>query len=226
MARVKPILFSGEMVWALLAGRKTQTRRVVKDQDMPDEVYDLIPGDMHRCPYGQPGDLLWVRESWRTDRGIDHEKPSNLVNAPIRMEADGSTWRPKMLREPGKLRPSIYMPRWASRLTLRITDIRVARVQDISESDARAEGCHGHPEDFDGAPWCPACRGTGWVACAPDGTETECGCVLGGRKEFRLLWDSINAKRGHGWDVNPWVWAINFEVIQRNVDDVLREEAQ
>ena len=201
MADVKPILFSVDMVRALLAGRKTQTRRVVKDQDIPDEVYELIPGDMHPCPYGQPGDLLWVREAWSGCFDQGHIRVRDRHPDIVWYWADGNCpdgdWE--------KPRPSIHMPRWASRLTLRVTGIRVERVQDISQSDADAEGCPGfyspmHPD-----------------AGVTDGQTP--------REEFAELWNSINAKRGFGWDANPWVWVIDFEVIQRNVDDVLREAA-
>ena len=145
-----PILFSGSMVRAILEGHKTQTRRPVKlrgnivnedgklfvetDGSGNDE---FIPIERY-CPYGQPGDLLWVRETWRTDRAWD--KPRTMVRDTdiIKYESDGFAkngafgW--------GKKRPSIHMPRWASRITLRIKAVRVQRVQNITTPDAIADG--------------------------------------------------------------------------------------
>ena len=195
----RPILFSGPMVRAILEGRKTQTRRVVKG---------LTPGHAHTgrsltglgypasmgkwwaeflhsepgspiyvaCPYGQPGDRLWVRETWALH--------------PDDGEA-GVLWR---ATDPGwdaegtglKWRPSIFMPRWASRIELEVTGVRVERVQGISEADAQAEGVaavQGDPEDH------------------VDPVD-----------RFAQVWDGINGKRGHGWDVNPWVWVVEFRV--------------
>ena len=203
----RPILFSGPMVRAILNGTKTQTRRVVKPQ--PRRMMggwvrmfnvwmfpNVCPVYRMKCPYGVPGDRLWVREAWRTTEGLDHVKPSNLVpGAPILYEAD--IWNdgfpygfPK-----GKLRPSIFLLRWASRILLEITSVRVERVQDITEEDAKAEGIkHGMDAVYASAlledkPLCPA------------------------RREFMLLWDTLNAKRGFGWDENPWVWVVTFKKI-------------
>ena len=206
--RAHPIIYSASMVQALLAGRKTQTRRVIKPQ--PKLVHAIYPdasietelifrrGDQRiHCPYGQSGDLLYVRESFwdRTDRLSE----THDLNA-IHYVADG--WRPPEetvhLR---RKRPSIHMPRWASRLTLKLTDIRVERVQEISEADAMAEGCT-LPE--------------GYEELAIAFFKQPC------REVFIDLWDSINGKRGYGWDANPWVWVLEFEVIRANVDDVVR----
>ena len=210
--------FSTPMVQALLGGRKTQTRRVMKPQPggPPSEGayfddYDGGPqwnwwtadnrvcnnAPIVRCPHGNPGDLLYVRESFwdRTDRLSE----THDLNA-IHYVADG--WRPPEetvhLR---RKRPSIHMPRWASRLTLKLTDIRVERVQEISEADAMAEGCT-LPE--------------GYEELAIAFFKQPC------REVFIDLWDSINGKRGYGWDANPWVWVLEFEVIRANVDDVVR----
>ena len=186
----RPIIFSGPMVRAILEGRKTQTRRVVKPQH--DCRYDgLAPareylGRKHLgswgayfgwafvpCPYGQPGDQLWVREAW----GYDCDR--NLV-----FRADGE------LAEVNRWRPSIHMPSWASRITLEVTDVRVERVQDISDLDALAEGIQ--------------------VIGRTEVNDLSRGKF---RHAFRALWDSINAKRGHGWDKNPWVWVVQFRVV-------------
>lgn len=191
--RERPIIFSGPMATAILRGEKSQTRRIVKPQQAhePGAVW-VRSGDMHaqcrdelargvmdavaepiRCPYGQPGDRLWVRESYRVMRphGVDE----------VQYKAD---WKP--LPHDG-WKPSIHMPRWASRLTLEIVSVRVERLQDISEGDAIAEGWEG------GAAGNPGNGGPfDW---------------------FRGTWDSINAKRGHGWDTNPFVWVVTFKQV-------------
>jgi hypothetical protein len=183
----RPILFSGPMVQAILDGRKTQTRRVVKPQPeyweqtggyhypLDKKPYRGAPVgrvrsiDEYRCPYGQPGDRLWVRETWHQYAG--GEVIYRADYGPESYQAGAKGWR-----------PSIFMPRWASRITLEITGVRVERVQDISADDARAEG-----------------------VSAPD--------VLP-RSKFATLWDSINAKRGYGWDMNPWCWCVEFKAVQ------------
>ncbi len=180
----KPILFSAPMVRALLAGTKTQTRRAVKPQPQ-DEVFqhpvsrqwlESVNGEESglRCPYGQPGDRLWVRETW-TPCGP--------------LPTDGVLYRSDFPEGPLsiKFKPSIHMPRWASRITLDITDVRVERLQDISEADAQAEGCP--------------------IECmSPTGDDS--GSAIYGPAGYRALWDTIN---GHGsWDANPWVWVVEF----------------
>ena len=201
---VKPILFNGEMVRAILEGRKTMTRRVVKPQptfDFPtltmqgvgdDEgLWKLSPLDKPvRCPYGVPGDLLWVRETWATTEqaGVHPSDAEMLYRA---TDPDWETW------DGWRWSPSIFMPRWASRLKLRITSIRVERVQDITEEDARAEGApishQGDRPHFSRHP-------------VPNDTH---------RLGFVHIWDSINAGRGFGWDANPWVWVVGFERVSQ-----------
>jgi len=183
----RPILFSGPMVRAILEGRKTQTRRVVKPQPGCDPRDDEHL-DMGRCPYGQPGDRLWVREAWHTDeRDLEYARAKHedaMSDSPIYYRADpendnaGCTWR-----------PSIHMPRWASRITLEITRVRVERLQEISEKDAIAEGAdpYLHPVH-------PGREGLRHV----DG--------------FRSLWESINGPGS--WDANPWVWVIEFKRVE------------
>jgi len=194
---VKPIPFTGPMVLALLAGRKTMTRRVLKPQpaseDLASELledyelrgWECFPdGDafavVKRLPYA-PGDLLWCRETWC--HGL-----AELGQLPAYYRADGED-------DCTRWRPSIHMPRWASRLTLRVTDVRVQRVQEISEGDAIAEGACRYP------------------------------MVQSARLDFRKLWNSINAKRpGCAWADNPWVAVIGFDVIRENIDAVLARE--
>jgi hypothetical protein len=222
----RPILFSGPMVRALLDGRKTQTRRVLKPQ--PDErcqshqlvgtsiatgipAYEArdvngIPVNAYphpkHCvsPYPRlnyaPGDRLWVKETWRGALSFDHLKPSDLPPGAVQWEADGRKAFDDFA--PGKLRPSIFMPRWASRITLTVTDVRVERIQDISTDDALAEGIL--------RSWS---SGTSSLALIAQGTAIMA---------FQDLWDSINAKRGFGWDTNPWVVALAFTVHPQNID--------
>jgi len=202
----RPILFGGEMVRAILDGRKTQTRRVINPQPewqltaprvvdgkwLFGSVASGYAQDVWRCPYGQPGDHLWMRETWATPGNFDHIKPSELgashfsstelVYRATSEHGDAYyTWR-----------PSIFMPRWASRITLEVTGVRAERVQEISEEDAKAEGVTAwHPRD-------PS------IVFRPEGSY---------RNGFHQLWDSINAKRGYAWDSNPWVWVVEFEVV-------------
>ena len=194
----RPILFGAPMVRAILSGTKTQTRRAVKPQPthfnpvgVPRRARPDAPSsDVIRCPYGQPGDRLWVRETfcddWHMDRGVveyraDGELDSDMFDA-------GCTWR-----------PSIHMPRWASRITLEVTDVRVERLQEISEADAIAEGVH--PDD----------------ACLPDDDTSafsRIGPVCNASfpvARYAALWESIN---GIGaWEKNPLVWVIEFRRV-------------
>ncbi len=186
--RERPILFSGPMVKAILEGRKTMTRRVIKPQS---NVSDYRPigvsevGVKKACPYGEPGDRLRVNETWATEKGYDKTSPSKLpkVNRPrIHYLADGPkpSWA-------GRTRSPRFMVKWASRITLEITGVRVERAQDITEADARAEG---FKDVFDGKTFFPVGH------------------------FFKTTWDSLNAKRGYGWDANPWVWVIEFKRVE------------
>lgn len=209
----RPILFSGEMVRAILDGRKTQTRRVVKPQP-PNwawtrvKEYAEIRGLTQQvgkieywikpCPYGQPGDRLWVRETWRAEElpvygedGIRYRADNHFQIIENTFEASekwGDAYRPGM-----KWRSSIFMPRWASRITLEIVSVRVDQVQDISEDDAKAEGItlqfptRSVPHRVGGDVW-----------TYPNA--------------YARLWDDINSKSGLGWDANPWVWVVEFRV--------------
>lgn len=212
----RPILFSGEMVRAILDGRKTQTRRVVKPH-LKEVGRAFYPGDRYwvgphpgggwwavdvpegppewmikdqcvrerqgfPCPYGVPGDRLWVREAWAAEESADDFAPCDLGPGAERI------WhRADEIQESGngRWRSSIHMPRWASRILLEITDVRVERVQEISVNDACAEG----------SPW------------------DERGFRSEHRPWFIDAWNSINAKRGYSWESNPWVWVIEFKVL-------------
>lgn len=185
----RPIIFTSEMVQAILDGRKTQTRRVIKNssQVIMRGLFKKAWEDI--CPYGQRGDRLWVKEAWWIPAGYQATVP--LV------EKD---WWPVIYRASGNFgkhdwKSPIFMPRWVSRITLEITGVRVERVQDISEEDARAEG-----EKY---------RTTKLVG-KDGGLDFTATYRLG----FERLWDSLNAKRGYGWETNPWVWVIGFKRIK------------
>ena len=204
MMQHKPILFSTPMVRAILDGRKTQTRRVVKGVarnncivtrkatktkcGIEKHVIDCL--DM--CPYGQPGDVLWVRENgWERPYRTEHM-----------MREGADTWHAyyydtdiefkeeaEQLKDWGfKRRPSIHMPRWASRLVLEIVDIRVELLRNISPEDKAAEG---------GTPDMP----------------------------FGTVWRKINTAPGIRWEDNPWVWVIEFKAHQQNIQSFIQQEA-
>ncbi|WP_112198255.1 hypothetical protein [Rahnella sp. NRRL B-41462] len=187
----RPILFNAEMVKAILSGRKTQTRRVMKPQPSSGVRKSVLVksgtedghGREHVCPLGQPGDQLWVREAFATLAcgSYEPEKPSLTGTyqevrylatdrlADCDADVRGYNWR-----------PSIHMPRWASRIDLLITGVRVERLNDISNEDIRAEGA------------------------------AQFGCTSH-RVNFQTLWESIYGEGS--WDANPWVWVIEFKRV-------------
>lgn len=208
MPVVRPILFSGPMVRALVDGRKTQTRRIVKGQaanwlaDRFSPEFTALPGN-RLCPYGEVGDLLYVRETWRTESRRDDQKPSEIpTSALVSFDADYTCEPNDGCR--GKTRVSIHMPRWASRLTLEITGVRIERLNDISEADALAEGIMFVEPTMD------------------DDAEyqfEEGGDIFSSAVEaYRYLWAKINGP--DSWDANPWVWAVSFVVHKSNVDAI------
>ncbi len=222
--RSRPVLFSGPMIRALLDGRKTQTRRAVRNVDteehpyvgtfderdgLPVIVFSDAPGDAvlsrveAKCPYGKPGDLLWVRETWCQG----HERDADLNFVPdgdgykstvwYRAATPELRWYDDYERETNvPWRPSIHMPRWASRLTLEVTGVRVERLQEISADDCRAEGAL-------------LAEAIYWPTAAVS--------------TYRDLWQSINGPES--WDANPWVWVLEFKVHRCNVDAMPRHEA-
>lgn len=208
--RERPILFAGPMVRAILSGEKTVTRRVMKPQPKAVHADDERGGHWwpskehqsmlhieeemqkwtglagHACPYGQPGDRLWVRETWahvgNTDPGYLTYRatypeclPPGLERVPADIRDAGYRWR-----------PSIHMPRAYSRILLEITAVRVERLQDISEDQAMAEGVTPRPSKVSRA-------------------------TRMGRDAFAELWASING--AESWDANPWVWVVEFKRI-------------
>lgn len=184
MIKERPILFNAPMVRAVLDGRKTQTRRICKQAEVEegDELFS--------CPYGKPGDRLWVREAWGiANCWLTYDEPTDpprciayradhaarCFDPEYDVNTDDWGW------DAMKWKPSIHMPRWASRITLEITDVRVERLQEISRGDALAEGC----------PFANMSEG-------PDP-----------RKWYTDLWTEING--ASSWDANPWVWVIEFK---------------
>lgn len=179
-----PIIFSAPMVRALLAGRKMQTRR-------------LASSPLRKV---QPGERLWVRENWCKrvdDWGQPHGTALYMADGQhvVRVDGDGFTVTTADGREASPWRPSIHMPRWASRLTLTVTEVRVQRLQDMDRGDAMEEGC-------------PFSN----MAAGPSP-----------RDWFRDLWNSLHG--ADAWDANPEVVALTFTVAQRNIDAVLLEVA-
>jgi hypothetical protein len=221
----RPILFSGPMVRAILEGKKTQTRRVVRPQPILKPCADEKVGHawhwkkgrreaiwwekiatpmsmLQHCPYGGPGDRLWVRETWYSVAENDQLKPTKMPHGPnseqhwgyvagLYNKFSGKVGKPGKPQWAGKTRASIHMPRWASRLTLEVTGVRVERLQDITEDDIVAEGIS-------------LIKGKGWH------NPVDNRCYPRAEWAFQYLWDSINAKRGFGWEVNPWVWVVSF----------------
>jgi len=221
----RPIIFNGEMVRAVLEDRKTQTRRIMKPQpqligntwvwpdDHPNDKMSWGEGSnpnvdaaaSRHCPYGKHDkDRLWVRE---THAFISpHEERCPIEECDIEYKADTGAAHPGGWdNEPdnpdaGRWRPSIHMPRWASRINLEVTAVRIERVQKISEENALAEGVelynpkweHGYYRDY-------LLR-----------TMSPCDTA---RESFMTLWDSINDKRGYGWEKNPFVWVVEFRRV-------------
>ena len=203
----KPILFSTPMVKAILEGKKTQTRRILKLKkgDTVGKIYDDKETEYIICdkdgdevpmefvsPYGVAGDRLWVRETWGLTQGN-----GSPIDAWISYKAGGQNSE-LPIRDNGNLfdypikegwRPSIFMPRWASRITLEVTEVIVQRLQNITEEDAQAEGF-------------------------TEQLESEGIYYKSARMGFYETWNKLNSKRGYSWDSNPFVWAISFKVVK------------
>jgi len=223
-----PILFSGPMVRAILNGTKTQTRRAITRPHIITEEEDFeyrdswidsegnccaVEDALSLCPYGQPGDALWLKENFWKDSRVDYANPPREIfydaTPEIALDHMGAIMHAtylggeKVSREDSlrnletnkfwSRKPSIHMPRWASRITLEVTDVRVERIHSITDEDVLREGVllqhiekyrkFLHPNDIHGT-------------------------------AFGELWDSINAKRGFPWKDNPWVWVVSFKVLE------------
>lgn len=189
--KARPILFSAPMIRALLDGTKTQTRRIVKGEalrrldDGFTPAFVVDPGNAALCPYGVAGDLLWARETWASDG-----------NGGFRYYATDT------VHELRRKRVSIHMPRAANRLTLRMVDVRVERLHDLSEADAQAEGAS-------------PCENGWWFDNSPE----LAGCDA--RGAYYCLWEKINGPGS--WAANPWVWVLDFNghVYLENIDRVI-----
>ncbi|MEZ7027325.1 hypothetical protein [Klebsiella variicola] len=209
------MIFNGEMVRAILDGRKTQTRRTIKwKQTRFTEIGEREDGSKwpwsedaehacdfwHPCPFGAVGDRIWVREAFRV-----HSRATDVATL-VYKASERNSWTEQTHRvpvavcnkpaTPEKWTPSLHMPRWASRILLEITDVRVERLNDISEEDARAEGI------IDGG-------------CLNCGEPEPCGCAKpepDATDAFAYLWQSIYGQES--WNANPWVWVISFERIE------------
>jgi hypothetical protein len=218
----RPILFSAPMVRAILAGTKAQTRRVVRDQTAvraasggpelwtgfmgwqpADAVLDdpsLNSNKAAKCPYGMPGDRLWVREAFRP---IYPQDPGYNGGQPIAYDYRATYTQGDRLGDAlgikRRWKPSIHMPRWASRITLEITGVRVERLKDISEADAIAEGI----DRIGGPTSCTPWKNYGLEAGAPH--AMTCASPV---TSYATLWTSINGPES--WDANPWVWVVAF----------------
>lgn len=212
----RPILFSSAMVRAILLGSKTQTRRVVKPQPVYRDVQGLFASWVFKggllypnaktdvlamCPYGQPGDRLWVREAHSIGPGpnavLEPVESGGVLRWPhITYAADGAVERKDERWKGifGKSRPSIHMHRWASRITLEVTGVRVERLQDLSEADARYEGIQ-------------QCEGGSMDYLANDYAQGYSSVA-----SFRSLWESLNG--ASSWDANPWVWVVEFKRVE------------
>ncbi len=198
----RPILFNADMVNAILDGRKTQTRRIVKPtKDRNGSGCQLAPceiagevngGDYALCPYGQPGDRLWVRENFL------YLMHGDVTAGDIKYCASIDSRSAAGSKNPGywwRKRPSIHMPRWASRITLEIVSVRVERLKQISERDALQEGIGLVLAD-------------NW----PDPKAMSEAVAKSRRAGFKLLWESINGS--DSWDTNPWVWVVEFRRVE------------
>ena len=229
--KMKPILFSTPMVQAILREEnpKTNTRRVILPQPVL-EPWDGTSGmwkwkdcqwmdgglgmpqsgvdDYAPC---RPGDVLWVRETWylETHYGAhSYVYRASSPDYPVDVGVGQHGWR-----------PSIFMPKAAARIFLQVADVRVERVQEITDDDALNEGIPDNgwfPMD---KVYCPRCQGEGLIgALDPDSLgfmEIDCPDCIRPSQRFANLWNNLNAKRGYGWDKNPWVWVYAFRRIEK-----------
>lgn len=221
MANDRPILFSAPMIRAIFDGRKTQTRRVLDAWcDEPPAVVEdgvITAFDEDYCSYRWPktnaiGDRLWVREAWAPLSALIHNDPGAQALADRAFyRADNGT----IDGEISRWRPSIHMPRWASRITLDVSGVKIQRLQDISEEDAIAEGV----EPLHGG-WFPYGIST-FMTTIQDGREVPAQYCASARDSFQMLWNHLNGqKKRFSWEANPWVAAYTFTPIFQNIDQI------
>ena len=216
------MLFSAPMVNAILAGRKTVTRRMVNASQFPApfherclsvgvdvalrEMYEQGRFEERPFPYGRPGDRLWVKETWRPEAS----SMGHRIGWKITYAADGvvlfsdlarvdASWRCPAAAKRGNVTP-LFMPRWASRLTLEVVSVRVERLRDITEEEARAEGVERHPEE------------NGWKSYEPEPSFESVTYHPTARESFASLWRSING--AESWASNVWVWRVEFRRVE------------
>lgn len=193
----RPIIYNTPNVKTVLDGRKSQTRRPCKVKDINGKSFNEYGEEAmnalirHHSPFGKPGDRLWVRETFRKCGNCEKTlyRADNLkIRSNIFFECDECEF--------GNLgwKPSIYMPRWASRITLEITDVRVERVQEITYHDVKKEGLIIPGKDF----------------ILEGNRGSNPGIAI---RHFKPLWNSIYAKKGYGWETNCWVWVIDFRRV-------------
>ena len=253
---IKPILFNTEMVRAILDGRKSCTRRIIKPQweECPhckyvhnEYIYDKLAENVYCARCGYPlvperrapyhtDDILYVRETWQCWRAHRYE-----ATADIRFRAGGDdvrlqfangntdsinrldydTFVHKWFSYNGEWKPSLFMPKEAARIWLKVTDVRVERLQDITEDGAEAEGM---PDSLDypvDKAYCPLCKGEGIIGTVDVHSlghmDVDCPYCDSYRKRFENLWNSIKQKSldRYGWDASPWVWVIEFERCEK-----------
>lgn len=218
----RPIIFSGEMVKAILDGKKTMTRRAVKTQPR-DECTEIATSACFghveyrstsedrqtqsilakiKCPYGKIGDRLWVRETHHVVGGTaDYEIEE--IKQGLQDIKNFASYKADGYGNPcdGGWASPMFMPRWASRILLEITDIRVERLNDISEADCEKEGFRFYPLSR--------------ICFKPCSTKHPSGHGSNNYKSiFGEYWDTLNAKKGYPWSSNPWVWVVEFKVVE------------
>jgi hypothetical protein len=217
--RERPIPFNSQMVRALLAGTKTQTRRVValprkrqgfvmlntgagwwpyQSDDGESELCNDGMEHPYSCPYGQPGDRMWVREAWRAHTTFDHLPPRDIPESHVWYMADDG------YKAESRYRHGMFMPRWASRILLEVTAVRVERLQDISEADAISEGTYSHAAQLAED---PAISAADIEALIGKYGEGKVRCL------YAALWESING--ADSWAANPWVWVVEFRKVSK-----------
>lgn len=200
--RELPILFSTPMVQAILNGTKQQTRRVIKpqplfvaDPNVPFKTADADPKGIIKCPYGQPGDRLYAKEAIKRIDWADG------IPGIAYVADDEPVWdmtRPCQWVWKNKSLPSMYMPKNIARIWLEVTDVRVERLQDITEEDVRAEGIE---------------RGTTYYYGEPHKIKGSPKCYNTAKEAFAGLWNSL-AKPDYTWNDNPYVWVIEFKKVE------------